>query len=47
MAGDQPLETSSSATWITSGVLPLPPTVRLPMTITGTLARQRCFSPRA
>ena len=38
MAGDQPFDLRSSATWMTSGVLPLPPTVRLPITTTGTPA---------
>ena len=44
MPGDQPFDFRNSAIQSTSGVFPLPPTVRLPTTITGTPG---CFELRS
>src|ERR1035437_4537685 len=44
--GCQPCSRKRSTNQRTSGVLPLPPTVRLPTTITGTRRRNELSTPR-
>src|SRR5688572_21705794 len=46
MATRNPQAARCVASQATSGVLPVPPTVRLPITATGALMRTRCRRPR-